>query len=40
VWREVVNHDVMAQLSGRLGGLSEPARQLSEPRMPMALAAE
>lgn len=40
VWREVINHDVMAQLSGRLGGLSEPARELSEPPMPMALAAE
>ena len=40
VWRDVINRDVLAQLSGRLGGLSEPARQVSEPPLAPALAAE
>ncbi|MCB9630602.1 MAG: fatty acid desaturase [Sandaracinus sp.] len=31
VWRHVINRDVLAQLSGRLGGLSDDARELAAP---------
>jgi fatty acid desaturase len=40
VWREVINRDWYAQLSGRLGGLSDVARARSFPETETALAAE